>query len=138
MLRTLSASLLLCGCATASRTARPLPPGEQALRVATWNVNFGLEGDATTLAELGAGVDLLLLEETTPSWERTARATLGRDFPFQHWLHGPAAGGIAVLSRRPMQVEELVNPSGWFPALRVVAQTPLGPVQALVVHLHPR
>jgi endonuclease/exonuclease/phosphatase family metal-dependent hydrolase len=100
-------------------------------------VNFGLQGDATTLAALGADVDLLLLEETTPAWEHTARATLGRDLPFQHWLHGPAAGGVAVLSRRPLQVEELENPSGWFPALRVVAQTPLGPVQALVVHLHP-
>jgi endonuclease/exonuclease/phosphatase (EEP) superfamily protein YafD len=31
----------------------------------------------------------------------------------------------------------LPNPGAWFAALRVVTQTPLGRVQALVVHLHP-
>jgi endonuclease/exonuclease/phosphatase family metal-dependent hydrolase len=44
---------------------------------------------------------------------------------------------MAVLSKRPLTSEKLRNPSGWFPALRVVTDTPLGRVQALCVHLHP-
>ncbi|MFZ5442849.1 MAG: endonuclease/exonuclease/phosphatase family protein [Myxococcota bacterium] len=42
------------------------------------------------------------------------------------------------MSRRPFVLRELIAaPSGWFPALLVEAQTALGRVQVLGVHLHP-
>lgn len=135
----LLAVLAFTSCAHATRTARAAPPGTPTLRLVTFNVNFGLDGDAETLAALAApDGDLLVLQETTPAWEAAARRALGAKWPHQAWLHAPAAGGLAVLSKRPFEVKRVLeNPAGWFPALQVVAQSPLGPVQVLVVHLRP-
>jgi endonuclease/exonuclease/phosphatase (EEP) superfamily protein YafD len=135
----LVATLGLTRCAHATRTTRAAPAGEPVLRVMTYNVNFGLGGEAETLAAIGApDADVIFLQETTPAWERSVRAALGTTYRYQAWLHAPAAGGLAVLSKRPFDVKDVLeNPGGWFPALRVVTQTPVGPVQALVVHLHP-
>ena len=129
----------LSRCAHATRTARPAPRGEPTLRVVAYNLNYGLAGDEETLATIAAtDADVVFLEETSPQWERGLRATLGKTWPHQAYLHAPAAGGMGVLSKRPFQVKDVLpNPGAWFAALRVVTQTPLGPVQALVVHLHP-
>lgn len=131
--------VLLTHCAHATRTAHDAPKGTPALRVVTFNVNFGLGGDEATLDALAApDGDLLVLQETTPAWEAAARKKLGAKWPYQTWLHARAAGGLAVLSKRPFEVKRVLdNPAGWFPALHVVAQTPLGPVQVLAVHLRP-
>ena len=43
-----------------------------------------------------------------------------------------------MLSKHPIREEAYLEPTvGWFPAWRVVVDTPLGPVQALDVHLRP-
>lgn len=127
---------VLTSCAHATRAAREAPPGAPTLRVVTFNVNFGLAGDEATLAAPDG--DLLVLQETTPGWEAAARRALGPRWPHQAWLHAPAAGGLAVLSKRPFEVKRVLeNPAGWFPALQVVAETPLGPVQVLAVHVRP-
>ena len=90
------------------------------------------------IAVASTDADVVFLEETSPEWEQALRATLGRSWPHQVYLHAPAAGGMGVLSKRPFEVKEVLpNPGAWFAALRVVTQTPLGRVQALVVHLHP-
>jgi endonuclease/exonuclease/phosphatase (EEP) superfamily protein YafD len=129
--------LLLTGCVHATRT--PRVPTEPTLRVAVYNVNYGLAGDADTLAAIGAtNADVIFLEETNREWERAIRKAHSRTWPHQTYLHAEAAGGMAVLSKRPIELrEELPNENGWFSALRVIARTPVGPLQALVVHLHP-
>jgi endonuclease/exonuclease/phosphatase family metal-dependent hydrolase len=55
------------------------------------------------------------------------------------FVHTPGAGGLAVLSRLPLEDGEVMAPvgEGWFPAWRVLAQTPIGEVQALQLHLRP-
>ena len=136
-------ALLACGaaltrCAHATRVSREAPPGAPVLRVMTWNVNFGLGADAEALEALAApDADVIFLQETTPAWEAPVRRHLGERWPHQAWLHGPAAGGMAVLSKRPLEARKVENPGRWFPALRVVTHTPVGRVQALAVHLHP-
>src|SRR6185436_20798777 len=48
--------------------------------------------------------------------------------------------GIGVMSRLPIRAQQLIpreQDDGWFPALRLILDSPLGPVQALVVHLRP-
>lgn len=109
------------------------------LEVMTYNVNYGIPGDAPTMEVLAASsAELVLLQETTPAWERSLRARLTSVYPHQVYLHAPAAGGLAVLSKKRFEVRDvLANPRGWFPALRVVADSSLGPVQVLVVHLRP-
>jgi endonuclease/exonuclease/phosphatase (EEP) superfamily protein YafD len=117
------------------------PPADlgDALAVVTWNVNFGLVGtddDATTLADLAP--DIVLLQETTPAWERWAERELKELLPHQEFWHHPAAGGLAILSRFPVSPDAVMpSPVGWFPGWRVVVHTPHGPVQTLNVHLHP-
>ncbi|HUX00759.1 MAG TPA: endonuclease/exonuclease/phosphatase family protein [Phycisphaerae bacterium] len=135
----LAGCLCLLACSGPARRPRKAPEGVPALAVMTFNVNFGLAGDSGTLAAVrGAGADAVFLQETTPLWESAIRRELSDAYPYMEFRHCRGAGGMAVLSRRPFQVRDYVpSPSGWFPAMRVVLQSPLGPVQALQVHLHP-
>lgn len=132
-------ALLALACAPAPRAARPPPPGQPSVRVLTYNVNFGIPGEPGVIATIRrADADLVLLQETNPAWETELRAALGGDYPWMEFHHQPAAGGLAVLARQPFEVKEyLPAASGWFPAARLVARTPLGPVQVLNVHLRP-
>jgi endonuclease/exonuclease/phosphatase (EEP) superfamily protein YafD len=133
----LAAALLLAGC------ARPLPAPERvqgpSLRVMTYNVNFGIAGDEATIAAIaGGGAELVFLQETTPSWEASLRRALGRRYPHQAYRHSGGAGGLAILSRhRFREAAYLAAPGDWFPAWRVIVESPLGPLQVLQLHLRP-
>jgi len=57
-----------------SRTART-PGTTPAVRVMTYNVNYGIPGDPPTIAAMIAGrADAIFLQETTPAWEEALRA----------------------------------------------------------------
>ncbi|MBL8920419.1 MAG: endonuclease/exonuclease/phosphatase family protein [Myxococcaceae bacterium] len=138
-MRLLLPLLVTLGCSHATRATRAPAAGEPVLEVLTYNVNFGIPGDAATVGVLESSTaGLVLLQETTPQWQSASSQRLSLKWPHQTWLHAPGAGGLAVLSRSPFEVKDVLkNPAGWFPSMRVVAQTPLGPVQALIVHLRP-
>jgi len=128
--------LLFTGCAGPSLV--PATEGAPALRVLTWNVNYGVEGHPDALALLArVDADVVLLQETTPGWEAALRATFAPHYPHMRFHHCCGAGGLAVLSRHPIAREEVLPAVSWFPAWRGVVQTPLGPVQLLSVHLRP-
>ena len=135
--------ILIClsvgACARPTRTPRSPDPGRPVLRVMTYNVNFGLAGDADTLDAIGKGrADVAFLQETTPAWERALRMAYRRTFPHMAFRHSGGAGGLAVLSRFPFTTASYIkSPNGWFPAWRVKVQSPLGPLQVLQVHLRP-
>jgi endonuclease/exonuclease/phosphatase (EEP) superfamily protein YafD len=130
--------LLAIGCAHATRTPRPAAADEPVLTVLTYNLNYGIAGDEATIAAiLERDADLVFLQETNARWRAALEPRLAGRYPGRVWLDGPAASGLAVLSRQPLTAQKLDNPTGWFPALRVVTGTPLGPVQTLCVHLHP-
>ena len=87
--------LCLASCAHAPRTAKAPAPGAPTLTVMTYNVNFGLAGDATTLKTLtDADADLVLLQETTPEWEAVVRPLVKTRWPYQTWRHSDGAGGL--------------------------------------------
>ncbi|MBI3184299.1 MAG: endonuclease/exonuclease/phosphatase family protein [Myxococcales bacterium] len=132
-------ALLAPSCAHPTRAARPPHPGERHLRVATYNVNFGIPGDEATLAAIEATeAELVLLQETTPAWEAFLRSRFRNRYPRMAFRHCCGAGGLAVLSRYPFAEGHLEGPKeGWFPAQRLVVKTPLGLVQVLNVHLRP-
>lgn len=145
-----SLSLVVCASCSSARfeqaggvapDARQAPP--KLLRVATFNVNFGLAGDPATLAAIGAtGAEIVLLQETSRAWERAieADAKLSARYPHRRFYVTPGwpAGGMAFLSRYPLRAARR-SPSavGWFDAHRVVAQTPHGPVLLINLHLKP-
>jgi endonuclease/exonuclease/phosphatase (EEP) superfamily protein YafD len=122
-----------------ARVARA-PGAAPAVRVMTYNVNFGIPGDPPTVAAIAAGkADVVFLQETTDAWEQSLHAALGAQYPTMYFRHWSGAGGLGVLSRLPVVSTELIRPEGegWFPALRLVLQAPFGPLQVLVVHLRP-
>jgi endonuclease/exonuclease/phosphatase (EEP) superfamily protein YafD len=107
--------------------------------VLSYNVNYGLAGDPTTLGAIrDAGADVIFLQETTPAWEAALRRELSGDLPHMHFEHCCGAGGLAVLSKHPFRSDPVVDsPIGWFPGWRIEVDTPVGSVQVLQVHLRP-
>ena len=135
------ASAVALGCARQpARQPRAPVAASASLRVMTYNVNFGIPGDAPTMDAITAGrADVVFLQEINPAWERALRAAMASAYPHMYFHARGGAGGIAVMSRFRITAAEIIRPEGdgWFPALRVVLASPLGPLQALVVHLRP-
>jgi endonuclease/exonuclease/phosphatase (EEP) superfamily protein YafD len=136
-----AAPLAAAGCARATRTPRD-PGNLPAIRVMTYNVNFGIPGDAPTMTAIAASdPDVVFLQETTAEWEQALRSALGSRYPHVAFRHWSGAGGLGLLSRFPVRSVALIRPhgEGFFPAWHLVleAPAPFGALQALVVHLRP-
>lgn len=117
----------------------PAPAGTPTLRVLSFNVNYGVGHDPSNVAAVvEADADLVLLQETTDASEVVFRKALADTYPHVRFQYCCNAGGLGVLSKHPIREEAWLEPTvGWFPAWRVVVDTPLGPVQSLNVHLRP-
>jgi len=134
----IAAGTLLGACA-APKSPRPPARGEPTLSVLSYNVNYGMAGDPETLAVIRrASADLVLLQETNELWEAAVRSELAALYPHMSFRHCCGAGGLAVLSKtRFSEHEYFAAPRAWFPAWRLLVETPLGQMQVLNVHLHP-
>lgn len=122
----------------AAPAARAEPP---ALRVMTYNLNYANPDVPGTLDAIAAeDADVLLLQEVGTMWEDALAKRFAKAYPHQIYrLHERTPGGLAVLSKVAITKEELLPapPKTWFPAQRIVLDTPLGPLQILNVHLRP-
>lgn len=104
----------------------------------TYNVNFERDDPATIDAIATADADIVLLQETTPSWEAAIRARLGDRYRHIEFRDHLPDGGMGVLARWPVvSAPPLPSPVGKFPAWCLVAETPLGALGVLHAHLHP-
>lgn len=139
-----AAVCLLAACGDARLPAtEPAETAQPRLRVMSYNVNFGIAGDPSTIAAISAAqADVVFLQETTDAWQFAIAAELADDYPHRHfdppdskWI----AGGMGVLSRYPLvSVTKLPPPAGGlFFAWRAVVDTPLGRIQVFNVHLRP-
>jgi endonuclease/exonuclease/phosphatase (EEP) superfamily protein YafD len=139
LLAALTLAIAAAACASGpTHTGRSPEPGEAHLRVMTYNVNYGRAHDPLTIQAVGEGdADIILLQETTAAWEENLRASYSELYPHMVFHHSGGAGGLAVLSRYPLEETVLPATEGWFPAMKVYAATPLGRVQCLSVHLRP-
>ncbi len=129
------------GCAQATRTPRTPSPAVPHIKVMSYNVNYGLAGDLSIVEVIeSAGCDVVFLQETTKDWEQVLKKALGKKYAHIDFRHGRGAGGLGILSKFSFNPGELIDPpeGGWFPAWRVVLDTPLGKIQALNVHLRPQ
>jgi endonuclease/exonuclease/phosphatase family metal-dependent hydrolase len=140
--RGLVPALLITALACARspiRTAKTAGPGP-SLKVMTYNVNFGIPGDASTIRAIReSGADVVFLQETNARWEEALWSTTSDIYPLTAFHHWGGAGGLGVLSRLPFDDGGLIRPEGdgWFPGWRLIVTTAFGPVQVLSVHLHP-
>jgi endonuclease/exonuclease/phosphatase (EEP) superfamily protein YafD len=110
------------------------------MRLMTYNVNYGNPDPKASLDAIATtDPDIVLLQEITSEW----RNLLDRRFKdtYAHRVyHVGGAGGIAVLSKHPITKTDLWYPRGtgaYFPAQRVIVDSPLGALQLLNVHLRP-
>lgn len=114
---------------------------KRSLRLMTYNVNYGNPDPKSALDAIArADADIVLLQEITFEWKRVLAERFATQYPHTMYrIHTRAAGGLAVLSKLPIQAEELfASPErGWFPAERLVFEAPFGALQVLNVHLRP-
>lgn len=127
--------LLVCACSAPVPAPEGPAAGEPVLSIATFNINFGLAGDPETVAAV-PDADVVLLQETTPAWERALQSD---PRPYRAFRHCCLAGGLGILSRYPFRETAYIEPpeGGWFPGWVLIAETPLGKIQLLDVHLRP-
>lgn len=143
-------AVLVAGCAGGdSRSGGPGPTATSGARapearaaadpaaeilVMSYNLNFGVAGDEGTVELIRAGgADVVFLQETNDTWERTIRGRLSGIYPHIAFRHASRrAGGLGFLSRYPLRLEQYEqSPIGWFPAWRAVVDGPLGRLQLL-------
>jgi endonuclease/exonuclease/phosphatase (EEP) superfamily protein YafD len=127
--------------ASAPRALPVTPLEPAAMRVMSYNVNFGLAGDPEGAAAIAsASPDIVLLQETDADWEAALVDTLGATYPHHRFEPPPdwPAGGMGILSKYPIvSADILPSIAGPFFAWRLVLDTPLGRIQLLDVHLKP-
>src|SRR5689334_16428738 len=105
------AALAISACGAPARVARLPREGDRTLRVLTWNVNYGLAGDASVVETLAdADADVVFLQETNAEWEREIRAGLSDRYPSMVFVERRAAGGMAVLARSAITEQEVLEP----------------------------
>lgn len=129
--------VFVAGCMTLPQPV--FSPDQPHLKVITYNVNWRFVEPNNVVDFLAkSDADVICLQETHRYWEVFLKERLGgryRHSVFEEW---GGAGGIAVMSKYKLRSTTFVKPTvGWFPALSVEVQTPLGLIQFLNVHLRP-
>jgi len=129
------------GCGDSRVLAPVMLKAANQMRVMSYNVNFGIAGDPSTIDAIAdAKPDLVFLQETNAEWQRAIVARLGSEYPHVRFTHPETwqAGGMGLLSKYPIvSLEHLDTYGGYFFAWRVVLDTKLGRIQVLNVHLRP-
>jgi endonuclease/exonuclease/phosphatase (EEP) superfamily protein YafD len=124
----------------AAAIAVSAPPEGRSLLVMTYNVNYGVAGDAESIRLIEeSGADVVMLQETNGAWEDALRGGLSHVYRHMAFLDADRrAGGLAFLSRHPIRLaERRDSPIGWFPAWRAILDSPIGQVQLINLHLRP-
>ena len=118
----------------------PAPAAGSSLLLMTYNVNYGVAGDAESIRLIEeSGADVVLLQETNRAWEEALRGALSHVYKHMAFLDPDRrAGGLGFLSRHPIELAETKDsPIGWFPAWRAVVDSPIGKLQLINLHLRP-
>lgn len=135
----------LTGCMTVTQSPQVfIDKRHNQIRIASYNVNWNDDDDhitssqATIDAMKTINADVLVLQETTPAWQKLTNQQLANLYRYQYFYHDGHANGLAILSKYPIRNRIYVNPHiGWHPALIFMAYTPIGTIQIANLHLDP-
>jgi endonuclease/exonuclease/phosphatase family metal-dependent hydrolase len=115
-----------------------------SLRIVSYNINWGHDEDfksdpiKTTDAIEKSKAEVLILQESTPQWEKVFRKRFGQLYPYQDYEHTKNGGGKAILSKFPIiKKGRIPSAFGWYPVQADLIQVPSGVVQIVNVHLTP-
>ena len=116
--------------------------GRAQLVVLSYNVNYGVAGDASTVALIAeSGANVVFLQETNDVWQAAIEERTRARFPYQYWrapTGGYVAGGSAILSQWPLRdTETSPSPVDWFDAIGAIVETPHGAIRVVGLHLEP-
>lgn len=129
--------VLASGCASLPKP--DFEPDGPALRVVTYNINWGFSTPYKVVRYLiDADADIICLQETHGYWEAFLKKYLAMSYPYSSFHSAGGAGGIAFMSKYELNnVKAIEAEAGWFPALYAEVMTDIGTVQFLNVHLKP-
>src|SRR5688572_20482503 len=140
ILRLVIVGVAAVGCVR-SATRKPVAPPLSATTVSvmTYNVNLNIAGHSDTMRGVekhDAGI--VFFQETNDAWVESLKERLGPSYPHVSFRVDDAyAAGLGVMSKYPIVSSEFLPKVDWFPAQKVVLDTPIGHVQVLNVHLRP-
>lgn len=111
-------------------------PGVAHFTIASYNIEAEAFADPGTVEAVGAvNADILCLQEVGDEWERVLRARYHDRYPYM-LFYASGSGGLGFMSIYPLEDRLFVpGPNGWHPAWHVRAETPLGWIDMLNVHL---
>lgn len=130
--------LPLTACVEQGLSPRSPTPGMPSLKVMTFNVHLKAFDDQATVNAIGADdADIIALQEVSGPWEDVLIERYSESYPYQlYFTDGMSSKGLAFLSRYPLQDQGFhAGIDGGHPAWHVLAETPIGPVELLNVHL---
>lgn len=118
---------------------------KNALRVVTYNLFWkngvckGHKFDITSYVIKKTNADIVLLQETTPSWKRCLNRSLSHIYPYKKYKHYSEAGGLAILSKYPFKTKKYLYSKRFLrhPAWLVNVQTQFGNIDLFNIHLRP-
>lgn len=135
-------AILLAALGSSCAAVPPLSPreptpGVPSFTVMTYNIHKDRSNDASTVLAVGASdADVVCLQEVTGAWEASLRKAYATKYPYMLFAPKENAGGLAVLSRFPLEDRGVVPvPGDLHPGWIVVGDLPGGRVQLVHVHL---
>lgn len=119
--------------------AASTPASQPDFSLATYNVNYGNPDLKDVVASIRlAGADVVALQETNKESEEFIRKELSKTYPHMRFDHAPTAGGLALLSKVPLEGAKYLPPAkdlgGWFGTQ--LARVTLQGRQLQIVNVH--
>jgi endonuclease/exonuclease/phosphatase family metal-dependent hydrolase len=136
-LRILPVFLLLCGCSATQKA--DFAPKQPHIKILTYNVNWGFVHPDKVASYLATeNADIICLQETHRNWKNYLGARLAQQYTWGRFREWSSAGGMAIISKYKVYDLNWIKPEdNWFPAFFARAETPIGKIQILNVHLKP-
>lgn len=115
----------------------------QQFRIASYNISDNTDYPVTAPMEtvkaiIKVNADIIFMQESIPAWSHYFDKHLANLYPYRYSKPYPHGGGLIILAKNPIKTIRYIHSHiGWFPAWYIEANTAIGPLQMINVHLTP-